>query len=85
MLQQYVPNVSASGFMLQVGSVLFECFMYFTYMLQVHVPNVSSIFSFMLHSCCKCFLLFGWGRVEGVWTGCAAPQGWQTGALGPAD
>jgi hypothetical protein len=48
--------------MLQVVSVLFGCFMCFTYMLQVHVPNVSSVLILMLHSCCKCFALFARGK-----------------------
>jgi hypothetical protein len=42
----------------------FECFMCLTHMLQEHVSNVSFVFSLMLHySCCKCFILFGRGRL----------------------
>jgi hypothetical protein len=39
-----------------------------THMLQ-NDPNVSSVFSLMLHICCKCFTLFGRGRAGGRRTG----------------
>jgi hypothetical protein len=52
MFQSYV---AASGF--HVASVLFRCFMCLTHMLQVHVPNISFVFSHMLYSnvfsCCN--------------------------------
>jgi hypothetical protein len=50
MFQLFQSYVAASGFILQVASVLFGCFMCFTHMLQVHIPNVSSVFRHMLHS-----------------------------------
>ena len=66
--------------MLQV--VIFGCFMCFTHMLQVHVPNVESIFIRMLHSnifhvasvsCCS---------AEGERSGCAARRGLADGGAG---
>jgi hypothetical protein len=48
MFQLFQPYVAASGF--HIASILFGCFMCFTHMLQVHVPNISSVFRRTLHS-----------------------------------
>jgi hypothetical protein len=81
MFQLFQSCVTVSVFMLQVASVLFECCICFTNMLQVYVPNISSLHSSI--SCCKCFVFQRYvQRVMWVWTG-RREKG--RGETGPAD
>ena len=48
MFEMFQSYVAISVFMLQVASVLSGCYICFTHMLQVYVPNVSSFFRRML-------------------------------------
>jgi hypothetical protein len=77
LFQSYV----ASGFMLQVASILSRCFMCFTHKLQVYVSNVLCISILMLYSCCKCFTLFSRGKSGPCRLGVRRRGGWQTRVL----
>ena len=70
-VQLYVSNVSVlcCSKWFHIASYKSTCFVCFTHMLQVHVPNVSSAFGRMLDSnvflCCKCFKLYCRGQTGG--------------------
>jgi hypothetical protein len=91
MLQQYIPNVSvvlvlcyykwfyvaASGFMLQVASAFILDVSYVSHKCcKSMFPNVSSVCSLMLLSCCKCFMLFSQGRARAGDRASGEPRGW---------
>jgi hypothetical protein len=79
MFQPFQSYVVISVFMLQVVSVLSRCCIYFTYMFQIYIPNVSSasdlcciqVFHVASVSCLRGMFRESWehgsGAGEGVW------------------
>jgi len=59
---RWVNVASCKCFILDVSCVSHTC-------CKSMFRNVLSVFSLILHSCCKCFMLFGRGRARGRRTG----------------